>query len=113
MQKYERRVTAEKMKNYLLCFGIAIVYLAVYYVWGSFFLSLTGFVFTFPPFLSILISIAILLLASFCLLIDYDDIVKAANHIDKKYEWSLTCSLLITLIWLYIRMLDLLVQIRE
>ncbi len=58
--------------------------------------------------MSLYLGIAVfgVLLASLFLLIDYDNIQQAVQSgIDKKYEWMLSLSLVITIVWLYIEML--------
>ena len=60
-------------------------------------------------FLGIIIDIIIIGLAIACLLVDYEDINKLVKQgASKEQEWYYAISLLITLIWLYIRALELL-----
>ncbi len=60
--------------------------------------------------MSLYLGIAVfgVLLASLFLLIDYDNIQRAIESgIDKKYEWMLSLSLVVTIVWLYVEMLRL------
>ncbi|MCI1779833.1 MAG: Bax inhibitor-1/YccA family protein [Bacteroidales bacterium] len=58
---------------------------------------------------SILISFAIVVVAAFSLLMDYDFIVKASEQGYPKYmEWYGAFGLMVTLVWLYIEILNLL-----
>ena len=59
--------------------------------------------------IGLLVDVGILILALMCLLFDYNEIDAAVyNNQDKSTEWYYAFSLLITLIWLYVRVLDLL-----
>lgn len=58
------------------------------------------------------ISLLIIGIATACLFIDYYQIQEAvAQGLPKDYEWYCAFSLLITLIWLYVRCIDLLLTI--
>ncbi|MCR5757260.1 MAG: Bax inhibitor-1/YccA family protein [Selenomonas sp.] len=58
------------------------------------------------------INLLIIGLATACLLIDYSQIQEAVSQgLPKDYEWFCAFSLLITLIWLYVRCIDLLLTI--
>ncbi|MCH7788720.1 MAG: Bax inhibitor-1/YccA family protein [Acidobacteria bacterium] len=61
----------------------------------------------------ILLSLAIIALASFNLLVDFDFIERAEQQsAPKPIEWSAALGLLVTLIWLYFEMLRLLSKLR-
>jgi uncharacterized YccA/Bax inhibitor family protein len=58
------------------------------------------------------ISLLIIAIATACLFIDYHQIQEAvAQGLPKDYEWYCAFSLLITLVWLYVRCIDLLLTI--
>ncbi|MDR0820161.1 MAG: Bax inhibitor-1/YccA family protein [Endomicrobium sp.] len=62
----------------------------------------------------IIISIAIVAVASFNLIIDFDLIEKGARNGTPKYmEWYSALSLMITLVWLYLEMLKLLSKLNR
>lgn len=64
--------------------------------------------------IGIAVSVGILLLATACLFIDYEQIRATVDSgLSKDYEWFCAFSLLITIIWIYIRALDLLRVIRS
>ncbi|MDR3111991.1 MAG: Bax inhibitor-1/YccA family protein [Elusimicrobiota bacterium] len=64
--------------------------------------------------IGILISCAIVLIASFNLILDFDLIEQAEQFRSPKFmEWYCAFSLMITLVWLYIEMLRLLSKMRD
>ncbi|WGW10737.1 Bax inhibitor-1/YccA family protein [Saxibacter everestensis] len=66
---------------------------------------------TFP--LGVLIGAFAILLASYALVMDFDDIQRGVrNGIARKYAWSCAFGLMVTLIWLYTEMLRLLALLR-
>ena len=92
---------------------IAIVVLYLIEIIGSFF----GFSI---PFLngsgpaSIAASIIISLVAALSLILDFDFIEKGSqNLLPKDFEWYASFGLLVTLVWLYIEILNLLAKLRD
>ncbi|HEY8365417.1 MAG TPA: Bax inhibitor-1/YccA family protein [Haloplasmataceae bacterium] len=77
----------------------------------SFILSLTGlpiFIVS-DPGLMIVISIIMVIMASFSLLVDFDDCRQAVDRgLPSRYEWYLSLGLLVSLIWLYTEIVRLL-----
>jgi len=64
--------------------------------------------------LGIGIAVAITGVAAFCLILDFDRIEQgAAQGAPKFMEWYAAFGLMVTLIWLYIRILDLLSRLRK
>ena len=60
-------------------------------------------------FISIIISLVIIVIASLNLILDFDFIDKgAANGLPKHYEWYGAFGLMVTLVWLYLELLRLL-----
>ncbi len=57
----------------------------------------------------LVISAVAVVLASFFLLIDFDNIEQmVSNNVDRRYEWVLALSLMVTIVWLYVEILRLL-----
>lgn len=77
-------------------------------------LSLFG-VYLFPQDngpLAIGISVFYLLFASLMLLLDFDRIENLVNFgVDKRFEWSLALGLMVTLVWIYIQVIELAIRI--
>lgn len=62
--------------------------------------------------LSILFSVVFIIIAALFLVSDFDMIDRAVNnHYPKKYEWTAAFGLAFTVIWLYLKVLDLLMKI--
>jgi len=60
-----------------------------------------------------LFSVFVVIVASFNLLLDFDNIQKwILNKAPKNYEWIASFGLTVTIIWLYIEMLKLIAKIR-
>ena len=112
---YKFRIIKVNDKFRSVIFGstlcIAIVYL-INFILGFFKMSV--------PFLNdsspigIGISVAIVAIASFNLLLDFDFIEQGANaNMPKYFEWYCAFGLLVTLIWLYLEILRLLSKVRS
>ncbi|MDF2700424.1 MAG: hypothetical protein K0Q49_1982 [Haloplasmataceae bacterium] len=96
-----------KFRNivYTAMFGLLFFYL-FNFILGFFQINLLG---GLGQSGMLVFSILIILLASFSLLIDFDDCKRAVdNQLSKKYEWQLSLGLIVTLVWLYIEVLRLL-----
>lgn len=62
--------------------------------------------------IQIIISLVMILWASFMILIDLNNMQQLAdNGADKQYEWLAAFSLVTTLMWLYVEVLELLVKL--
>jgi uncharacterized YccA/Bax inhibitor family protein len=93
---------------YTAMFSILIFYFI------NFILSLFGggFIGTMSPGMMIGLTVLMVILASFNLLIDFDNCKKSVDaEIPKRYEWHLSLGLLISLVWLYVEVLRLLILI--
>ena len=112
---YKFRIIKVNDKFRSVIFGatlcIAIVYL-INFILGFFKMSV--------PFLNdsspigIGISVAIVAIASFNLLLDFDFIEQGANaNMPKYFEWYSAFGLLVTLVWLYLEILRLLSKVRS
>ena len=59
-------------------------------------------------------SVAVVVLAALCLVLDFDQIERGAQHGAPKYmEWYGAFALMVTLIWLYLEILRLLAKLRD
>ncbi len=66
------------------------------------------------PVIAILISVIEIILASLFLLVDFNDIERTVEaRLPKEYEWYASYSLIITIVWLYLEILDLLLKIKD
>lgn len=69
-------------------------------------------VFINNPALGILLSLGLILYGAFMLVLNFDQAETiVSNGIDKRYEWSVSLGLMITLIWIYVEVIRLLVII--
>ncbi len=67
---------------------------------------------TFNPGLLLALTVGMVILASFSVLIDFDNCKQAVQQgLPSKYEWYLSLGLLVSLVWLYIEVLRLLIII--
>ena len=65
-------------------------------------------------FVSILISVLGVIIACLFLICDFDTIAKTVEHgLPKKYEWVASFGLAFTIIWLYLKVLDILIRIKD
>lgn len=58
-------------------------------------------------------SVLVVAIASFNLIIDFDNIETFSNKVNKNYEWYFGFSLLVTIIWMYIEILNLLLKLQS
>lgn len=58
-------------------------------------------------------SLFVVAIASFRLIIDFDNIEQYAGKLDKNFEWYFGFSLLVTIIWMYIEILNLLMKFQS
>lgn len=99
-----------KSMSISLLFGSIVIYCIVYA--SSFFTDALTNVFYGGGMLGLLISAAMVLIASFSLLVDFDNVsVALKNGLPKKYEWFASFGLVVSLIWLYLRILRFVTQI--
>ena len=92
-------------------FGLMFCYLGEF-ILGYFFHVDFGFLQT--GIVGLVIDIAIIGLATACLFIDYHEIKETVEMgLPKEYEWLCAFSLLVTLVWLYVRILELLMRLRS
>ncbi len=90
---------------YTALFSIVIFYL-LYFVLGMFGVTLIQIN---NPGILIALTLGMVILASFSLLIDFDNCkISVENGVPSRYEWYLSLGLLVSLVWLYIEVLRLL-----
>ena len=70
------------------------------------------FIFSNSP-IGIAFSVFVVALATFNLIIDFDNIERFSGQADKIYEWYFGFSLLVTIIWMYIEILNLLMKLQS
>lgn len=58
-------------------------------------------------------SIAVVAIASFNLIVDFDNIERFSGQAEKCYEWFFGFSLMVTIIWMYIEILNLLMKLQS
>ena len=58
-------------------------------------------------------SVFVVAIASFNLIVDFDNIERFSGQVDKHFEWYFGFSLMVTLIWMYIEILNLLMKLQS
>lgn len=96
----------------------AIIYNSVLAIFGIYLVQfiLSFFHIQIPGIFSngivgICFSLAVVVIAAFRLIVDFDNIERFSGNLDKNYEWYFGFSLLVTIIWLYVEILNLLMKI--
>ncbi|ERJ12861.1 Bax inhibitor-1/YccA family protein [Haloplasma contractile] len=91
---------------YAATFGV-FIFMMIAMIGNAFGANLTG---GFTPQILLIIYGGMILLASFHLLIDFDNAKKAVEYgAPKRAEWMLSLGLLVTLVWLYITIVRFLI----
>ena len=81
---------------------------------GYYFMTIIFSINIHATWISVLINIIIAIVATLCLLMDYHQIEQAIdNNMSKEYEWYCAFLLIVTLIWLYVEILDILCSINK
>lgn len=103
----------EKFRSVLLISMLSIF--GIYFInfIGSFFGMQVPQIFTSSTF-GIVFSLIVVGIASLNLIIDFDFIERGAqNMLEKNFEWYGAFGLMVTLVWLYIEILNLLAKLRD
>lgn len=58
-------------------------------------------------------SIVVVAIATFNLIVDFDNIERFSGQVNKNYEWYFGFSLMVTIIWMYIEILNLLMKLQS
>lgn len=99
-----------KMVIFNSTFAIFMIYM-VQIILGFFHISIPA-IFSNGP-IGIAFSVIVVAIASFNLILDFDLIESFAGRISKNYEWYCGFSLLVTIIWMYIEILNLLMKLQS
>ena len=92
--------------------AVCLLYLASF-VLSMFGSDALGFIYSNGMF-GIGFSVVVVVLAALCLVLDFDQIERGAQHGAPKYmEWYGAFALMVTLIWLYLEILRLLSKLRD
>ena len=103
----------EKFRSTITTALITIVVLYLINFIGSFFNFPIPFITGSSP-MSILFSGIVVTVAALSLILDFDFIEKGQkNMLPKDYEWYGAFGLIVTLVWLYIEILNLLAKLRN
>lgn len=103
----------EKFRSVLFMSMFSILGIYVINFIGSFFGMHVPQLFTSSP-IGIGFSLIVVVIASLNLIIDFDFIERGAQQmIGKSYEWYGAFGLMVTLVWLYIEILNLLAKLRD
>ena len=66
------------------------------------------------PVIAILVSVIEIILASLFLLVDFNDFERTVEaRLPQSFEWLASFSLIITIVWLYLEIIDLLLKIKD
>ncbi len=95
------------MNSTLAIFGIYLLQ----FILGFFHITIPG-IFS-NSLIGIGFSILVVAIASFNLIVDFDMIERFAGKIDKHFEWYCGFSLLVTIVWMYIEILNLLMKLQS
>lgn len=103
----------EKFRATIMSALITILILYLINFFGSFFNFQIPFVSGSGP-MSIVFSGIVVLIASFSLILDFDFIERGqASMLPKDFEWYGAFGLMVTLVWLYIEILQLIAKLRD
>lgn len=106
------RATDGFKKGMMMAMGAILLMYVVSFV-GSFFGFTLGFLHDSGP-IGIAVAVAITGVAALCLILDFDMIEQGARSGAPKYmEWYSAFALMVTLVWLYLRILDLLSRLKS
>lgn len=103
----------DKFRSVLFISTLSIAGIYFINLIGSFFGMQIPQIFT-PSSIGIGFSLVVIVIASLNLIIDFDFIERGAQSLlGKSYEWYGAFGLMVTLVWLYIEILNLLAKLRE
>lgn len=98
----------------------AVIYTSIFAILGVRILEIILSLFHLPTLgtfsnglVGIGFSIIVVAVAAFSLIVDFDTIEKVSGNVDKNFEWYFGFSLLVTIIWLYIEILQLLMKLQS
>lgn len=91
-------------------FSIFVLYL-LQFILGFFHIQIP-FIFSNSP-IGILFSVAVIIIASLNLIIDFYNIEKFSHKTPSYFEWYFGFSLMVTIIWMYIEILNMLMKLQS
>lgn len=104
---------SEKFRSVIFISTLSIAGIYIVNLVGSFFGLQIPQIFT-PSLIGIGFSVLVIVIAALNLILDFDFIERGTqNSIDKNFEWYGAFALLVTLVWLYIEILNLLAKLRS
>jgi len=111
---YKTNLVTATQKFRMIIFNSTLAILGIYLVQFilSFFHIQIPAIFSNSP-IGIGFSILVVAVATFNLIIDFDNIERFSGQADKNYEWYFGFSLLVTIIWMYIELLNLLMKLQS
>lgn len=108
------KVTAKFRAGVLMATSAIMMFYLLNFVMSMFGASLTGGLLAANPGLSIGLSVVFVVVASLNLLLDFDRIERGAEGGAPQYmEWYGAFALTVTLVWLYLEILNLLAKLRR
>lgn len=99
-----------RMAIYNTTMAIFVLYLLQ--IGLSFFKISIPFIFSSSP-IGIIFSVIVIAIATFNLIVDFDNIERFAGNVDKHLEWYFGFSLMVTIIWMYLEILFLLMKLQS
>lgn len=111
---YKTGLVKATQKFRMVVFNCTFAILGIYIlqlILGFFHLSIPA-IFSNSP-IGIAFSVIVVAIASFNLIVDFDNIEMFAGKADKNFEWYFGFSLLVTIIWMYIEILTLLMKLQS
>lgn len=115
---YSTRVikVTQKFRTVLTTLFITVIFTTIAGIILAFIPATSGLVAEFydNPILSIVFTVIGIIVATMFLLTDFDTIEKTVkNRMPKRYEWSAAFGLAFTVIWIYLKVLDLLIELNN
>ncbi len=111
---YSTKIVKATEKFKMIIFNSTLAIFMIYFIQfilGFFNITIPG-IFSNSP-IGIAFSIICVAVASFNLIIDFDMIENLSGRLPKTYEWYCGFSLLVTIVWMYIEILNLLAKIQS
>lgn len=106
----------EKFKSVTLALLLSTIGISILAFIGYLIPATRGYVMIFAgnPIFDIAMSVIFIIIAAFFLISDFQIIRETVeNQRPKEYEWSVSFGLAFTVIWLYFKVLDLLIRIYD
>ena len=103
---------SDKFRMVIFNSTMAIFLIYLIQIGLGFFNITIPFIFSNSP-IGIAFSVIVVAVATFNLIVDFDNIERFSGHVDKHLEWYFGFSLLVTIIWMYIEILHLLMKLQS